>query len=166
MKMSPKWVITLQRAQSQCCIKSGAVDEVCLHPDKIKKTNFAVVEICPGVSSITTKPKFTSFSYRDSRMRHPNQGHMAASIYHSSRGERQEYTLDCSASHHHRTRSHSLSPRGSFESLCPLKWQQKRKVSLQLCLLHKNGAQTQWKDYGFQWKWWQLWLTAEPHVCC
>lgn len=142
MKMSPKWVITLQRAQSRCCIKSGAVDYICLHSDKIKKTNFALVEICLGGSSITTMPKFTRFSHSGSRMRHPNQGHMASSICPSSRGERQEYTLDCSPSHH-RTCIHSLSPRGSFESLCPFTRQQKRKVSLQLCLLYKNSAQTQ-----------------------
>lgn len=75
-------------------------------------------------------------------MRHPNQGHMDASVCPSSCGERQEYTLDWSLSHH-RTCTHSLSPKGSLESLCPFTRQQKRKVSLQLCLLHKNGAQTQ-----------------------
>lgn len=49
-------------------------------------------------SAPTTTPKFTRFSYSDSRMLHPSQGHMAAIVCHSSCGERQEYTQDWSPS--------------------------------------------------------------------
>lgn len=45
MKMSTKWVITLQKDQSQCCVKLGAVDEICLLMKIMKITLVVVIEI-------------------------------------------------------------------------------------------------------------------------
>lgn len=67
------------------------------------------MEICLGGSSITTMPKFTSFSYND-RMPHPNQGHMSASVCPSSRGRNTPWTG------HHSILIHSHP--GAVWSLC------------------------------------------------